>query len=253
MTEQDALFQKRMLEMATRAQTQCRPIYTRFLNLMEQDLFLRLGARLSGAQYAMEGGAPHCERKLVCLYPDTFSDDMLCFPIAVLRLCPRAPKFAEALSHRDFLGALLHLGIDRSLIGDIFPDQNKGAVFFCEESVADFLCTELTRVRHTEVACKREQAFPEDCVPAYRTQTISVPSVRLDAVLAAVWKLSRADSQALLAARKVFVNARQTEKGSVGLAEGDVVSVRGYGRFVYRGESGASKKGRLYILVETPA
>ena len=79
---------------------------------------------LAGVSAACFGGIPDCERQMACFRPDTERDADVPFPIVCLRIRPKSARFSEALSHRDFLGALLHLGLERDSIGDILPDAD---------------------------------------------------------------------------------------------------------------------------------
>ena len=104
------------------------------------------------------GGYEHAERQIAAFLPDALSYNYD-FPVVSLKIRPLQKKFAEDLSHRDYLGALLNLGVDRSKIGDILVGE-KEAIFFCEEGIAPFLQQELTRVRHTPVLV--EAAAPDE-------------------------------------------------------------------------------------------
>ena len=79
---------------------------------------------------------------------------------------------------------------------------------------------------------------------------IQIASERIDGVIAKVYKLSRSDSAALFLQKRIFVNGRQCENNSHMLKDGDQISVRGYGRFIYAGGRGLSKKGKLNALIQ---
>lgn len=170
------------------------------------------------------------------------------FPIASLRIHPAAPRFAEKLEHRDYLGTLLGLGIERSVLGDIFL-LDTDAYVYCQESMATYFCGNLNRVRCTTVTCEPVDQVPPTALPRIEEERVNVASGRLDAMVAAVCRLSRSQSAELLRAGKIFVGGRLAENGSFQVKEGDIVSVRGYGRFVYRGIDGETRKGRLYARV----
>ncbi len=168
------------------------------------------------------------------------------FPICAVKIEPLAEKFAENFSHRDFMGAILNLGIDRSTIGDICV-EGKCAYVFCTSAMSVFLQETLEQVRHTKVRCvpvKELEALPEKKL-SYREEHVA--SLRCDGIVSAVWRLSRSQGQTLFSQKKVFVNGRLTENGSQMLKDGDTVSVRGFGKFIFRGEKNTTKKGRLVI------
>ena len=149
----------------------------------------------------------------------------------------------------QILGALMHLGIERSCLGDIVLRDNV-AYLFALERIAPYLCDSLAQVKHTSVACEAAAELPEG--PLFRTEEVSlnVNSLRADCIVAAAYNLSRGNAEKLFAAQKVFINGRLTLSGAATLKEDDAVSVRGCGRFVYRETTGSSKKGRLFVTVE---
>ncbi|WP_301959005.1 YlmH/Sll1252 family protein [uncultured Clostridium sp.] len=154
----------------------------------------------------------------------------------------------KTLPHRDYLGALMNLGIERSCIGDILMKEN-GCCVFCQEKMADYLCQELTMVRHTSVICRRADAT-EPITPKMERVSGSVASPRLDSVIAMVFSSSRTKILPLIEGEKVFIDGKQVTSPAVQLKEGEIVSVRGMGKFRFAGSGGLSKKGRLYVYAD---
>lgn len=218
--------------------------FTGFLGLSEQDIFWQEAGSLSHAGYRLEGGCEAADRVVVRFGNQEELGYEMPFPIVCVHIEPVARKFADALSHRDFLGALMNLGIDRSTIGDIKVGDSQ-AYLFCLESIAGFICENLGQVKHTQVKCSltaepgeipREEPLPMD---------IQVQSLRADAVLAKVYNLSREKSQELFRAGKVYVGGRLCENNSRLLKSGDTVNARGYGKFILTGEPRETRKGKL--------
>ena len=223
------LLEKRFAELADRAWQQNLFVFTGFLSLAEQEVLWRSAAK-AGVHIELYGGMDGAER----------------FPICAVKIEPLAEKFAENFSHRDFMGAILNLGIDRSTIGDICV-EGKCAYVFCTSAMSVFLQETLEQVRHTKVRCvpvEKLEALPEKKL-SYREEHVA--SLRCDGIVSAVWRLSRSQGQTLFSQKKVFVNGRLTENGSQMLKDGDTVSVRGFGKFIFRGEKNTTKKGRLVI------
>lgn len=240
--------QHRFIELAERAYHSRRYTYTNFLNLMELDMLSRMENALRHVPHTLWGGAEDCERKLA-----RFGNDEMCgyeeeSPVACIRIQAVNAKFADALTHRDFLGAIMNLGIERELIGDIRIIETTGYVF-CLNRIASFLIEQLTKVRHTTVACEIVQALPETATISTEDVPLQVASERLDAVLAHLYKLSRTDAQELFRGGRIFVNDRMQESCSYPPKAGDIISARGYGRFLYCGVSGRTKKGKLTVCV----
>jgi len=223
---------------------------TEFLSIAEQSILMSC-AREIPSPFVLEGGHPSCERRIAMFGSEDFCGYAAEPPIACVRIAPKNAKFADKLEHRDFLGALINLGLRREVLGDIFVREHC-AFLFCLDSIAPYIADSLERVKHTAVTCSVLEESPEELEVKTRILEINVPSERVDAVVCAVYKLSRTQSQQLFAAQRVFVNARETENSSRILKESDVVSVRGFGRFTYRGSLRETKKGRLYVSVEVP-
>lgn len=223
--------------------------FTGFLGLAETDLFYRAIPSFSYVPYTLFGGAEGCERRMVRFGDeDSLGYTPPPFPIACLSICPPAKKFAEPLTHRDCLGALMNLGIKRECLGDIFS-QNDGFCVFCEEALAPYLCENLTRIRHTTIRISRCQP-PETIMQSFEVAHIQVASDRADAILSRAYNLSRGESTDLFSARRVFINGRTCTDGSTPLHEGDILTTRGYGRLRYVGIEGLTRKGKQNTVIE---
>ena len=158
----------------------------------------------------------------------------------------KAEKFAEDLTHRDYLGAILGLGIELSVIGDILI-RDRRCLVFCLASVADILTLSLNQVRRTTVTASVTPANVPELQPRYEALRLNVASERLDAVTAAFAGISRGQADRLFAAEKVFVNGRTVADRSFRLKEGDVISVRGFGKAVYDGIDHETRKNRYQV------
>lgn len=240
---------KRLLELAERSYRQGVYTFTPFLGLSEQQAFYEIQREVAYAGFAMEGGSPLCERKMVRFGSEELLGYEEEYPIACLKVEPHTLKFAEPLTHRDFLGAIMNLGIERSTVGDIFV-QDKAAVVFCQEGMAPYLTEQLTQVRHTQVKCMVAEAAEELEPPVIETVSLSVPSVRADAVISKLYNLPRTQSMELFRTGRVYVNGRLTENNSYALKDGDGVTARGFGRFLYVGRQGETRKGKVRIGIE---
>lgn len=240
---------RRLSELSGRAFS--RGVYTasEFLTLAEQDALLKMRREDIPAPYTLYGGFPGAERRLA-----QFGDAALCGydrepPILCVRCRPAAPKFADTLAHRDFLGALLSLGVRRGVLGDIMLQENIGYIA-CLDSVAEFIAGGLTRVRSTAMVCDVLEEIPEIAALLPEAELVNVASERADAVVAAVYRLSRGESAALFTQGRVYIDGALCGHMERALPDGAVVSVRGCGRFIYRGAVRETRKGRLYVSVQ---
>ena len=247
MTQEQLQFQKRMRQLEDSSWQESRFIFTDFLNEAEYSDVLSMG--MSAGGMAAYGGYESASRVMIRFGdPDTLGYKEP-FPITILHISPRMEKFADSLTHRDFLGAILNLGIDRRVIGDILID-GKAAYVMCESRMAEYVLEKLTRVKHTSVNVKTVDTIPDDAGPKAVGQNVQVSSNRIDAVVAQVYHFSRSQAQELLQGGQVFMNGREVQNASVQLRENDAVSVRHHGKFRFAGVAGETKKGNLRIRIE---
>jgi RNA-binding protein YlmH len=246
--EEERFLMRHVEDMAHLAQTRGIPRYSSFLSDREQDLAQAALNRAGCTEYRFDGGFPEAERKVLCIEPaDTYSASPLC----CVRVECRALSGAALPNHRDYLGSLMGLSIGREALGDIVlpPDKSGTAYVFALENVADILCRELCSVGHTEVHCEM-QSLDElpSFAPSERTlRTVTVSSLRLDAVLAAMLRCSRGNAAELIAAGRVEINHLPVSSASAPVYEGDLFTVRGKGRFRLTALPGKSKKERLIL------
>ena len=236
----------RLRDLAERSYTQGIYTFTAFLGLSEQEIFWQQEKELRHAGYALEGGCQGADRVVVRFGSEAQLGYQVPFPIVCLHISPLQQKFADALSHRDFLGALMNLGINRSTLGDIKVGDRE-AYLFCLDSISTFICENLTQIRHTHVRCTVTEDFTEIPQEEPETVNIQVQSLRIDAVLSKVYNISREKSLELFRAGKVYVNGRLCENNSRLLKAGETVNARGFGKFSLISEPWETRKGKLAV------
>lgn len=182
---------------------------------------------------------------MVAFLPDALYYDYG-YPMQALKICPVNKRFAEDLTHRDYLGAIMNLGTSRTKIGDIIQTDD-GAIVFVKEEISDYIIKNLTRIRHTTITVERRELSDISYEPHFEELKGTVPSVRLDTVLSVAYPLSRSKMTAYIEAAKVFVNGKLITNNGYHLNEGDLISVRGLGRIAYAGILSETKKGRYMI------
>ena len=248
MSEDTELLKKRFVELAKRSDGGGYFTFTDFLGLVEQSALAECTRELRRIPITLFGGVPGAERVMARFgSPDELGYDEP-FPISIIKITPKQQKFADRLTHRDFLGSLMNLGIERETLGDIAIIDNVGYLFSKAE-ISEFILSSLSKVRHTDVICTLCDTLPEG--ELYRTEErrVQISSERLDAVVAKLFNLSREDAQSYFKKRLVFVNGRQCESVSYQPKEGEKVSVRTLGRFIWCGYESTSKKGKLNCKV----
>ena len=222
--------------------------FTGFLGLSEQDIFWQIEKELNFAGYALRGGCMGADRVMIRFGNVEELGYEVPFPIVCIHIKPLVAKFADKLSHRDFLGALMNLGIERSTIGDI-KVGDKEAYLFCQDTIAEYICDNLEQIKHTHVKCEVVDSFAEVPEEEPEIKNIQVSSVRVDAVIAKVYNKSRSECLDLFRAGKVFINGRLCENNSRLLKQGETVNARGYGKFVFSGEPRETRKGKLNVEI----
>lgn len=221
-------------------------VFSDFLSPAEQALLAEGKREGLVGDYLLCGGYDSSERRMAVFGSESEFGYAHELPAGWLKIAPVAKKFAEELSHRDFLGALMGLGITRDLLGDILLVDGE-AFLFASDSIHAYLCENLTEVKHTKVSCTAVDAPPTAAVALPDEEVFVVAGERLDALVAGVYKLSRSESAALIEKGLVAIDGKVSEKLSAAPREGAMISVRGYGRFLYVGIAGDTRKGKLRI------
>ena len=217
--------------------------HTGFLSMAQQALLER--THPDGVFF---GGYEDAERCMLVFLPDWLEEVPEDGPVCVLRVT--LPKGAPKLTHRDYLGSLLALGIDRSVAGDILV-QPDGADLLIASDMADFLLQNYVQAGRTSLSC---EVLPLSALrPAvYEVKTCrdTVASLRLDSVLASMFSCSRGHAQEAIRQGLAAVNNRIVDKPDHFLSEGDKVSLRGKGKAVLVQVGGKSRKDRDCIVFE---
>lgn len=222
---------------------------TKFLSPAETDFALRVCER-AGFPAVPDGGYDGAERCVMLLLPAWVEpEDAVSAPdnpIAVLRLEPHGHT---ALSHRDYLGALMGAGIQREALGDILV-QPDGAFVFCLSELTPYLLQNLTqagRERLTVSLAERADAAAAAAAQDGEDLDATVMSLRLDAVLAVGFRMARETAKNAVLQGLCTVNHRAVNKPERTVSAGDLLSLRGYGRLRLEALSGETRKGRTRI------
>ena len=245
--EKDEFFLKRIRELANLSYQRDIVTFSDFLNLNEQNMVSSLKQQFPQVVMETFGGYENAERQMVAFHPDALAFTWE-YPIDCLKIEPKAIKFSENLSHRDYMGALLNLGVDRSVIGDIIVQGNV-AWFFCQNKMTEFFLENLCRVRHTNILITKIEDPEEFPRPDLEPINGTCASVRLDALISLAFKASRSSMVSYIENGQVFVNGKLITSNGYEPKDGDIVSVRGKGRFIFDGVSHQTKKGRCGVRI----
>ncbi len=269
-TETDTMLAGRIADLARTSEYEMRN--TPFLSPAEQKAAYDAASRAGAAgRLAFWGGAPECERRLAVFLPEWMAPDAsfggafdsarediitelsdegvadrtlsgVIVPVEV-----SGSAYSE-LGHRDYLGAVTALGIERDAVGDIIVTSPSESVIFALAGAARVIEEELSSVGRESVSVRRAE------LPAgfrasreFEAITDTVMSPRLDAIVSALCRVSRDASASLVACGDVALNYETASKPDAQLCRGDVITVRGYGKYIYDGDRGVNQRGRLRI------
>ena len=247
MNKEELMLRKRLIELSNQAYQRDIVTFSDFLNLNELNILHTTPKDQFPVAYETYGGYDTAERQMVAFLPDALCYEYF-YPMKTVIIEPLNLNFSESLTHRDYLGALMNLGIERSRMGDILIDGQR-AIVFVKPEIADFIADNLTRIRHTTVQTKIQEPGDISYEPKYQQIKGTVPSVRLDTILSVAYPLSRSKLTAYIQAGKVFVNGKLITSNGCHLKEGDFIYVRGLGKIMYEETIAATKKGRYMVTV----
>ncbi len=249
MEKDDRILAALLCDRAAQCDAQSVLTHTQFLDAHEQSVASRV-CRTAGVPYVFTGGYDDAERRVVCFVPYYMNKDDV--PVSGILSVVRASYApgGRALTHRDFLGSLLALGIDRSVIGDIsvYPG---GADVIALSSMTGFIEQNWSSAGRAELKLSvhdiSELRLPEYTVKEMRD---TVASLRLDNIVSSAFGLSRAKAQEAVRRGLVFVNSEESLKPDAPCCEGDRIVLRGSGKAVLAEAGGTSRKDRIYIVLK---
>jgi RNA-binding protein YlmH len=234
----------RLDDLRAQAEKGSRPRFTSFLN-ERQALIAEEYIRQSGARGSLFGGYTGAARTVAGFFPPWDEPGGGAFPVKALTL--RYPRDAD-ITHRDVLGSLMSLRLTRESIGDILCGEGQ-CILITLESVAPVILTELTKVGSAGVRCHEGATDTPEIAERYEEISGTVPSLRLDCLVKLATGKAREKSAALIEAALVSLGHAVTENISRPFAEGDVLAIRGHGKFRVAAITGPTKKGRLHVTL----
>ena len=245
--QEEKIFLSRIAEKAEISREQCYLTSTKFLDLYEADLAHQLLDALGETGARFWGGHDGAERQIILFLPEWMENIPVegedC-PLTAIR-CQRYRE--DTLTHRDYLGSLMGLGLRRDGIGDILVGDH-GADIIVLRELAPYLLANYEKAGrkklHVQEIPLSKLIIPEEKVSYIRD---TVASMRLDAITAAMFRLPRAKAADFVRAGKVFVNQRLCERVDKEIVVHDRITLRGTGRGEVDGILGESKKGRIMV------
>lgn len=242
-SDKDELFCSRIEDLTSLCFTRRKPIFSQFLSESEQALAQRVLQSICFENYVFFGGSQNSERKVLGVFFD--QPEQSAFPVSAIEFKYRA---CDKLTHRDFLGTLMSLGIERDTVGDILV-ENARTVVFVKSELKDYIESQIFKVGGAGVKIVQPDI---DNLPQGRgtdEMSLTVSSLRFDNIVAAVSGLSRDKTAKLILSGEATLNFAVNQNVSCQVKEGDTFTIRGKGKFKLDKILGVTKKGRRKISV----
>ena len=228
--------------------------YTDFLDMYQVALVENFLRKMQFQKYKLYGGYEEAERKVLIIYPEEFDDNMLKKNydkiLKVIRIqLPEEEKGKYV--HRNYLGGIVKLGLKREKVGDIIVGE-EGADIITLNDFAEVLKTQLsslTRFENAKIEIEEIQNVRKLELKIEEI-TIIVPSLRLDNIVSDLARTSRSKASEIIAQERVFINGQNETKNSKQIKLGDIITIRGKGRFIIKEFIGTTRSGRTVLLIE---
>lgn len=229
-------------------------VNTEFLNMYQENIIRKELERIRFRNYIFTGGYEEAESKILVLYPDKLTEDIVMQNIestikAIRILLPN--EQVGKYQHKDYLGTIMQFGLVRERIGDIIVYENCAYTIVLQENaqyIKDSLITtkkfkksKIEIIDISEIEVKK---------PEFETFKITVNSLRIDNFVAEIGKLSRNEASRLIESEQVSVNCKIEARQSKLIEEGDVLIMRRYGKFIISELGDINRKGKQIVIIK---
>ena len=228
--------------------------YTDFLDLAQIELVQKFINKIKVENFISYGGFEQAERKMFVFYPDKFNSIVvernLSNILQIIRI-ELPDDLKGKYTHRDYLGAVIKLGIERKKVGDIIVDNN-GADIIVDKDISKFLLENLgslTRFSKSEITVENIEDIRQVEIRKEELEII-VSSMRLDNIISELARSSRNKALDIINTERVFVNFQCETKKTKQIKIGDMITIRGKGRFFIKELVGQTRSGRIVIKIE---
>lgn len=242
LSKEEAVFAARIEDLCSLCDRNNVPKFSGFLDLRQQKISEYAASGVLPNAFTFYGGYEGAERKMFGVFPDYIQDKNARFPMSYIKISHPRP-----LTHRDFLGSLMSLGIKREIIGDILVGEQDSFIIL-QTSMCDYILDNINKIGNVGVKlslCEaNEVIFSEN---RFEEKTEIVSSMRLDCVISALTNKSRSESEKLISSERVVVNNETITSCSKNVSEGDIISIRSFGKYIAGPCNSKTKKGRLVL------
>ena len=228
--------------------------HTDFLDLAQIEIVQKFINKVKIENYISYGGFENAERKMFVIYPQKFNsvvvEKNLPSIVEIIRI--ELPEDLKGkYTHRDYLGAIIKLGIKREKVGDIIVDNN-GADIIVDKDISKILSNNLSGLtRFSKATITLENIENVRKLEIRREERdIIVSSLRLDNIISELAKCSRNKALDIINMERVFVNFQCETKKTKQVKTGDMITIRGKGRFFVKELVGQTRSGRIIVKTE---
>ena len=222
----------------------CEPRFSDFLDGGEQAIIQDNVTFPCDFNIVSYGGFDDAEKKIIGVFPQWNEPDLSEFPMVCLKI---EGGLTRKLTHRDYMGTILSLGITPNKLGDIVVNDGFAYVFL-HNDIAEYVSQNLNKIGNQGVKVSVFSDFNSIHIQReYKIFGAVCSAPRLDAIVGAAANISRAQSSTLISNGKVKINHREITKVSEAVKEGDLLSIRGYGRFIVVSFDSLTRKNRMHI------
>lgn len=244
--DEDRILAARLADMLNTTERNYSVRFTLFLDERQCALAEGILRSLSWTDFNFWGGYNAAQRRMLAIFPPDFEPDEAAFPLLPLECLFRK---TDSLSHRDFLGAILSHGIKRDVLGDILVSEGK-AVVFVSSAVSDMLMREVEKIGSVGVKIRPAENTDFNREEKFVEISGTVASLRIDSIFSLAAHISREKSAALIESAGIEINHEKSFSVSRLLAQEDVFSARGFGKFILSEIGGLSKKGKTFVCIK---
>lgn len=230
--------------------------YTDFLDIRQSKMLEKVMKELKLNNYLLYGGYSEAERNVLVIFPnkleDVFKQGQFDYNSIVEVIRIKLPNELKGMySHRDYLGAVIKIGMKREKVGDIITNNNGADLIVLKES-AKYILEGLKGLTRFSKSDFEEVKIEELNIaePKIQRLEIIIPSMRIDSIVSEAIRISRSKASDMIKEERVFINNELITKGAKEAKEGDKVTVRGKGRFKVGNVINTSKKGNLVLEIE---
>ena len=234
----------------TRGKIEC----TDFLDMYQVSLAESFLKKNQIQNYRLYGGYPDSERKILIAYPENYTEEMIAKNYSKFLKVVKIELTEEdkgKFTHRNYLGGIVKLGLKREKVGDIVVAED-GADIIVVSEFAEILKKELQTLTRFENATITINEITEIRKKEIKIENIEiiVPSLRMDNIVSDLARTSRSKAAQIIAQERVFINGQNETKVSKQIKLGDIITIRGKGRFIIKEFKGTTRSGRTVILIE---